>query len=263
MERPMSRIPLPFLILLSACVGPTYRGFLKGTLNGEHVSYPDGDIIGGVPTWPSDASVDQVYVPMGLWQPGQQQVTLGGLGSGSATVTVERIRWTGNGSFPFIHEGRIEGTAIDARFEITESNCKKGDTFDDVGCDRGYLFADEFGDGVTFPDVVGASDCPAAIEDEFLGEGEMTVTAHRLTWGQVSIGCARTDRNEVYKEYDENTVFAHVCGADRTMRIDGCSWSLVAVGSPAGDYFVSAGIVDEGCEPQWCTISAAGARSTE
>lgn len=248
------RFTLPLTLALAACGGGgsktldltltmpdgkvTKRGFsdLRGFLfdaDRATVSFPD------LATWNKD-------VPLGLsmrlapLQPGRYG-TSGNLHLGADTVasakaltlslSVERVRWQGDGAYPFRIEGTFTGTStenhkVEGRFSTTTHDCsdKVGANAGSFLCGLPYSTAKRSEQTWTLDSWVTEGDCPDAVFRRYAGGKEYVVNPGIATAGGVKpLQCLTTYANG-YKS---------ICGAsEEGFEADGCTWSIVAYGTP-------------------------------
>lgn len=232
------------------------------SLGKPFASWPD------VAEWGVDTEAG-LLIYLAPYQPGSYDLLYGGtlildgqeeqIGQLAATVHMEKVEWTGSPAFPFRQTGSVEGTTVNGTtikgsFTTSSDNCT--DTVvNDSGCGLDFPNA-EYLEQVWTGSWEYQGECPQALIDRFLDGNQLTLNGREAYVGSGQpLECVVTYPNS-YKV---------LCGfSDTKYEVEGCNWSVTAVGWPGNTYAgytpafsVFAGTVDEGCAPKLCWLYAA------
>lgn len=189
--------------------------------------------------------------------------TVASVKSLSLDVTVERVRWQGNGANPFRWEGTVTGTSseghkVEGRFSTTTDDCSDKVRANGSAWACGYPFpSNRYTQQTwTIADWTKDGDCPAGLIERFGGGSQLVLDANKASAGGAKdLGCVITYAN----------AYRVVCGANKeNVQADGCAWGVTALALPGfvsvnqPAMFIVAGTTGTGCAPRFCTASAAG-----
>ncbi len=280
----MKHIALWSVLGLCGCLGQqhsltlevTFPNGTKETLALSGEAAIEGSTGGGfTASWPSIAEWGSkvnngLLLNLNPVQPGTQSVS-GSLFIGkevdndfrraagfSGKLELEEVKWTGNGSFPLLLTGSVEGSSsaghsARGRFTISTDDCNDNTGTDELVCGRAFGDVRMKGDSQKWN--VGRWEvnptCPPQLVEKLTGGTAVTMSRTSFTGaGSQALGCVVTyaPRNEV------------LCGFSEVATYDGCQWSTFAWAYPFPDaaptYQVFAGTVGSSCEPKICGMQA-------
>jgi hypothetical protein len=160
---------------------------------------------------------------------------LGGEGLGASKpvtldLSIERVRWQGDGAYPFRVEGTVKGTSaenhkVEGRFSTTVEDCTDASTANSktLLCGGEYPSKAQAAQRWGIDSWVTEGECPDAVFKRFAGGKELSIDGSFASLGgQKDLRCVRVSDTKA------------ICGGNEEgFQADGCAWAITVVATPA------------------------------